>query len=110
MSPDARKSKFVIENEFEDEEEVEGIKYTYERVRFRISYMIYQKMHWWKVIDSITLNFYLFTAAIIAYFCVFWQISLLMAFFLICSIVMCLRAAQSLYNNGNRMTQEKVDI
>jgi hypothetical protein len=100
----------AIIEESDHEDESESILYAYEKVRFRISYMIYQKMSWWKIIDSVTLNFYLVTAAVTVINCTLWQISLFMSFYLICAVVLCIKAASALHHNGQHMIEERSEL
>ena len=88
------------EEESEEEEDNDIIYRTelnFERVRYSITYLIYNNMHWWRFIDSIALNFHLFTATVTVIFCTNWQVSLFMSFYLFCSIILCIRAAKELY-------------
>jgi hypothetical protein len=44
----------------------------FEKVRYTIPYLIYKRMDWWRVCDSIALNFHLLTATVTVVFCTNW--------------------------------------
>lgn len=98
----------MVGDEYEDEEdEATKIEYKYEKVRYTIPYLIYKNMSWWRFIDSIALNFHLFTATVTVIFCTNWQVSLFMSFYLFCSIILCIRAAKDLHHKGSRLNESR---
>ena len=60
------------DDDFFKENEKDKIKFEFERIRFSIPYMIYQRMNQWPIIDSITLNFHLLTATVTVVLCTNW--------------------------------------
>jgi hypothetical protein len=53
--------------------------------------------------DTICMNFYIVTATVTLVLATNWQISLFMAFYLLCNVILCIRAARSLYRNSSLM-------
>jgi len=91
------------EDEFYQENEKERINFEYERTRFSIPFMIYQKLPQWRIMDAIAMNFHLVTATVTIILCTNWQISLFMCFYLLCNVLLCIRAAKELHANGQKM-------
>ncbi len=91
------------DDEFLQQDEKEKVLYEYERVRFSIPYMIYQRIGGWRFIDNVSMNFYIVTATVTIILCTNWQISLFMAFYLLCNVILCIRAASSLHANSHNM-------
>lgn len=60
------------ESDSDDEAEASKIEYKFERVRFTIPYMVYQRRGLWKFIDVLALNFHLLTATATIAFCIYW--------------------------------------
>lgn len=48
------------------------ILFSYDKLRFSIPYMIYQRLPQWRILDSIALNFHLVTATITIVLCTNW--------------------------------------
>ena len=65
--------------------------------------MIYQRKGLGRFMDSVALNFHLITATITIVLCTNWQISLFMSFYLVCTVILCIRASKELYSNGQTM-------
>jgi hypothetical protein len=82
---------------------VEHIKLEFERIRFSTPFMVYQRMGQWWMIDYITLNFHLISATVTIYLCTNYQVSVFMSFYLICTVVLCIRAARQLQINGSKV-------
>ncbi len=97
------------EEDFYQENEKEKIHFDFERIRFSIPYMIYQRLPQWRVMDSIAMNFHLVTATVTVILCTNWQISLFMSFYLLCNVILCTRAARELHSNGAKIIKEEVD-
>lgn len=66
------KGFIVEEDEDEVQNEKERILFDFEKIRFSIPYMIYQKMENWRIMDSIAMNFHLVTAAFTIFLCANW--------------------------------------
>ena len=71
--------------------------------------MIYQRVNAWRILDAIALNFHLVMATVTIFFCCNWQISLFMTFYLICTVILCVRAAVELHKNGKNMQVDHHD-
>lgn len=65
--------------------------------------MIYQRMNYWRIIDSLALNFHLVTATVTLVLCTNWQMSLFMSLYVLCTVILCIRASRELYRNGQNM-------
>jgi hypothetical protein len=103
----------AVKDQYEDddffkENEKEKINFDFERIRFSIPYMIYQRMQQWRFMDSIAMNFHLVTATVTIILCTNWQISLFMCFYLLCNVILCIRAAKELHANGQRMKAQDI--
>jgi hypothetical protein len=60
------------EDDFFKENEKEKINFDFERIRFSIPYMIYQRLPQWRIMDSIAMNFHLVTATVTIILCTNW--------------------------------------
>lgn len=104
------KSQSVAEGGFAGKE-AEDVKFQitfdYERIRFSVKYLIYQRINQWKLIDILALNFHIVTCFVTVFLCINWQISLFMLFQLLSSIYLCWRISYEMYKYGQ---QFKYDI
>jgi hypothetical protein len=48
------------------------IEFEYEKVRFSVKYLIYQRIGQWKLMDTIALNFHLVTCFVTVFLCINW--------------------------------------
>lgn len=104
---------WVIWKKDEEEDETSKIEYTFEKARYTVPFIVYKSMWLWRFLDEIALNFHLVTATVTVAFCVHFQISLFFSFYLICTVVLCIRASLALHNeiesHGHDQTLINVD-
>jgi hypothetical protein len=64
----------------------------------------------WRYIDTLALNFHLVTATVTVILCTNWQISLFMSFYLLCTVILCIRAAKDLHRNGQNINETRTEM
>jgi hypothetical protein len=79
-------------------------------VRYTIPFLVYRSMGLWRVFDEIAMNFHLITATVTLAFCLYFSISLFFSFYLICTVILCIRAATVLYRDGKSYPAVKNNI
>ena len=73
-------------------------------------YQLYKNVRLWRVIDFVVDHLYIVIGIIVIFFCTNWQISLSMAFYLICIAVLCVRASSALYNMGFMQDEKRKEL
>lgn len=102
------KQQSMIDGTMNSQEyEKSEIEFEFERVRFSVKYLIYQRINQWKIMDTIALNFHLVTCLVTVILCFNWYISFLMLAQLFCSVYLCWRISYEMYKYGQKF---KFDI
>lgn len=89
----------------EDAKEAKGdyctrVENEFERVRFTVAYMTYQRMNQWWLMDTVAQHFHLLTAGFAIYLCANWQVSFIMYMQLICAVWLCVNLSRKLQANS----------
>jgi hypothetical protein len=70
------------------------VEHEFERVRFTVAYITYQRMNLWWVIDTVAQHFHLLTAGFAIYLCANWQVSFIMYMQLISAVWLCVNLSR----------------
>jgi hypothetical protein len=90
----------VIEGPKKKEEIKFEIEFAFEKIRFSVNYLIYQRINQWKILDTLALNFHFLTCFVTVFLCFNWQISLFMFLQLLCSVILCWKISYEMYSYG----------
>jgi hypothetical protein len=97
--------------QLEDAKEAKGdycttVEHEFERVRFTVAYMTYQRMNQWWLMDTVAQHFHLLTAGFAIYLCANWQVSFIMYMQLICAVWLCVTLSRKLQANSQLIGEE----